>query len=633
MKTLFLFLLTCIGINVSAASNNWGITRLPEDLTTDAHAVVRQHQQTIERTAADQLKTTVTFVVTVLNSKGRDASAFYLPFSKDTKVIQVSGRVLDASGHQIKAIKKKDFSDYSSFQDFIFYSDQRVLVYQPQIRTYPYTVEYTYTTQTKGLILIDLWTPVSGYNLAVEHASLRVITPNNLPISFRGQNHDFNYRTGELENGKTEHHWTIQGFTAIKKAPFGPDFLSLFPYLSIAPVNYNYDGFSETVNDWDSYGRWVARLLEDKQELPLATRDLMSALTDSLPDVKSKVKAVYQYMQKKTRYVCISEGIGGFQPVSALEVDQFGYGDCKALSNYTRALLTSINIPSFYTEIGADTRRIRHTDFASADQTNHVILTVPLGNDTVWLECTNPYNPFGYVGEAIANRYALAVTPDGGRLMTMPHYTAEDNVLEQTLVLKLNQNGDASAQMTSTAKGLRFEDYHFLSTGSSKQQKDYLLTNLPLKNLSIDQFRIDETGDENPQSSLSVEFKAEQYAQASGNRLVVPMNTISPLTLKVQDKGTREVDLQFGTTRTDVSRFVYELPPGFEIEFVPSETQIENDFLSYHTYCDVAENKLTFHRVFVLKKTNIPKEHYKDFVDALQKIHQLDSPKAILKQS
>lgn len=60
-------------------------------------------------------------------------------------------------------------------------------------------------------------------------------------------------------------------------------------------------------------------------------------------------------MQNKTRYVLISMGIGGWKPMPASEVSKKGYGDCKALTNYMRTLLTAKEgIPSYYAIIYND---------------------------------------------------------------------------------------------------------------------------------------------------------------------------------------------------------------------------------------------------------------------------------------
>ena len=81
-------------------------------------------------------------------------------------------------------------------------------------------------------------------------------------------------------------------------------------------------------------------------------------------------------MQKSTRYVNVSLGVGGWQPIAAKDVYKHGYGDCKALSNYMKALLKEAGITAHYTLVNAGARARRLLADLPGSSFNHAILCV-----------------------------------------------------------------------------------------------------------------------------------------------------------------------------------------------------------------------------------------------------------------
>ena len=132
-------------------------------------------------------------------------------------------------------------------------------------------------------------------------------------------------------------------------------------------------------------------------------------------------------MQDNTRYVNVTLGIGGMKPYPAEYVSNNKYGDCKALTNYMKALLQCAGIESYYSTIyaggtapGSDPLK------CPGQQFNHVILAVPLENDTLWLENTSNTNPFAYPGTFTQNRQALLVDGSKSRLVRTPSLNETD---------------------------------------------------------------------------------------------------------------------------------------------------------------------------------------------------------------
>src|SRR5690606_28616627 len=151
------------------------------------------------------------------------------------------------------------------------------------------------------------------------------------------------------------------------------------PTVLAGPVDFDYGGYPGRMDTWENFGKWQWSVNAGRDKLPDATIAKVKSMTEGKSEYE-KIKILYEFLQNKTRYVSIQVGIGGLQPFEARVVDQMGYGDCKALSNYMVALLKEVGITGYYTTIMArqDAGEV-FTDFSN-DQSNHIIVAVPHKN-------------------------------------------------------------------------------------------------------------------------------------------------------------------------------------------------------------------------------------------------------------
>ncbi|NJO92053.1 MAG: transglutaminase domain-containing protein [Chloroflexia bacterium] len=165
------------------------------------------------------------------------------------------------------------------------------------------------------------------------------------------------------------------------------------PYLLTSPNEFIMGGLNGNMADWKTFGSFFYNLNSNRDNLSPEFETRIKQLVNNVTDKKEIVKILYNYLQKNTRYVSIQLGIGGYQTLEASFVEKKGYGDCKALSNYMKAMLKSLGIASYQALISSEEDII--AEFPS-NQFDHVILCVPLQKDTLWLECTNQTIPFNF---------------------------------------------------------------------------------------------------------------------------------------------------------------------------------------------------------------------------------------------
>ena len=80
---------------------------------------------------------------------------------------------------------------------------------------------------------------------------------------------------------------------------------------------------------WEEVGRWYDSLQQEEIQPSPEVKAKAEELTKGLLDDDAKIRAIYNYVSLRYRYVAISFGIGRYQPHAAAEILGNQYGDCK----------------------------------------------------------------------------------------------------------------------------------------------------------------------------------------------------------------------------------------------------------------------------------------------------------------
>jgi hypothetical protein len=69
---------------------------------------------------------------------------------------------------------------------------------------------------------------------------------------------------------------------------------------------------------------------------------------------------------------------------------------------------------------------------------------VPFEKDTVWLECTSQYQPFGFLGDFTDDRDVLLITDESGKIAHTKIYKTEDNTQNRKIEAQIDSAGNAA---------------------------------------------------------------------------------------------------------------------------------------------------------------------------------------------
>lgn len=613
-----------------AYAQDYSASHIPAALRAHAHAVIRNEETRIRLERPNEVWITVDRTVTVLDADGRYQGAVQVFYNKSRPVESLSATLYDAEGRQLRRFKRSDFEDVSQIQDYSLFEDERVKRLLPSAPAYPYTVRYSSTQKYKFSFYLPRWNPLPEEGVALEKASLDVTAPRDVPLRYFG-NHVDNPVIDTA--GDTRHYrWQVAALPAARAEAFSPPFLqSASPYVLCAPERFEYYGMEGSYQDWAGYGRWVyENLLQGRDALPQRTVEKIRALCAGLSPLDA-AKKIYAYVQQKSRYVSIQIGKGGFVPMKASEVDKLGYGDCKALVNYTMALLKAAGMQAYYTEVHAgEEGNSLLPGFASPGQGNHIILCLPLDKDTVWLECTDKHIPFGYLGAFTDDRNVLICTPAGGILAHTPRYGEAQNRLARHVTVVLDSAGNMEGQVNSTFRGLLYTQRADFPSLTPRDRDSRLTEAYSFLQMAPSHYRLDIQKERLPMATERFAFTAPRYAGPMGGGLSVPLNPVDRFSALPPLSADRRapVFIHRGYDKRDTVDF--QFPQGWRPAWLPADTALHTDFGDYRMHLVPGRGSLRYIREFRLHGGTFAAAEYAAFTRFLRQVAMLDRIKFLL---
>jgi transglutaminase-like putative cysteine protease len=628
-----IFLILWLPVHTRGAGIKYPVSEIPEELKTKMYAVIRE--QRIQNIIYSKNSSAYTYrlVITILNAKAKNYAWLNVHYDKMTTVKSMKATIYNELGVEIRKLKPGDIEDQSVYDGFSIFNDNRVKTANLTYSNYPYTVEMEYELHNKYLYSLPDFYLYTDDEVSAQQLTYSVIYPKDLKPLYR----IFKTPTPEiisLDNGtKEEMRWQFSNVIPEKFEPASPFIHQIVPNISVSPVEFEYGGYAGKMDSWKNYGLWQAALIQGRTDLREETKRRVKELIQQAGTVEEKTRILYEYLQNKTRYVSIQEGIGGMQPFAASLVDEVGYGDCKALSNYMVALLREAGIKGYYTKIKAgDQEPDMKLDF-TGHQTNHVIVAVPNNRDTLWLECTNQTNPFGYLGRFTGDRHALMITEEGGKIVKTPTYSAEQNTQTRTADVIVDKTGNAKANIKTIYSGLKYENgnLHFvLGDNRYDDQKKWIQNNTQIPSFDIIAFSMYHKKEKIPSAIVNISLALNRLATVSGKRIFLTPNLMNRSTYIPGKTDNRKNSIVWRTAYIDCDTIRFSLPEDVYPEFVPEPIIIETQFGKYESVFKPDQGSLLYIRKLKINKGEFPPESYSEMVDFYKNINKADNIKMVL---
>jgi tetratricopeptide (TPR) repeat protein len=372
-------------------------------------------------------------------------------------------------------------------------------------------------------------------------------------------------------------------------------------YHGLQPPDVQLSSFTS----WTEVGEWFNAQIQPKIKLTPEIQARADELTKGKVSEEEKIRALYDFVSTRFRYIGIDLGVGRYSPHTASDVLSNRYGDCKDKHALLAALLEASGIHS--SPVLISTKFRIDSNFPSPSLFDHVITAIPQGKSYLFLDTTSELAPFGYLVPVLRDRQGLASLANGkSMLVTTP--TAEPIPDYE----KIEVTGSIDAKGTMDAK-MRFEDrgdgelnlrLAFRATPGNRWNE---LTQALMQRMGFGGTVTDVTA-ASPEDTgnpfwIAFSYHRPDYSDWKNRRITLPL---PPLILpELNEEQLRSKDeLPLGALKEIDYKCSLKLPAGYTAD-VPEQASRKTPFLEFMSSDTIRNNELKGERRLKILESEI----------------------------
>ncbi len=532
----------------------------------DASAITLRDESVVTLNA-DGTGTDVTHqTFKVFNQRGHDKGEVSIPFNaSNEKITNLHARTIRADGSVLTA-QPGDIHQSAPFSDFAMYDDAKVIsVSMPGIED-GVIVDYVYTRRTTRAFLpgqfSSLWSFRDGVDPVVS-SKMTLIAPLSVKLSTLPHNAASmtTTRKASADGKKVTYTWKMAGLPPLVPEPMMPPANSLIPWVEIS-----------TVPSWQAISKWYHGLAAGQMTVSPEIKETVKTLTAGKTTDTDKARAIYYWVEGRTRYVALELGLSAFQPHPAAAVCRNRYGDCKDMATLLVTMLHEAGIKTAWPVLlGAGSQQPVSSYLAAPLFFNHAIVRADIDGKPYWLDSTAQMCPFGDIPGSDRGVDALVVRNGVGTFEKIPLGSPADNSQATLTTVALHADGSADCVTKITLNGDAGLGARISFRGLQTAQVRPAFQNMVSSfspNAKLADYTLSDLNDRDQPVVFTIKYHAPLWATRTSHLLIL---TGKDMTAAPYDRTDRTFPLYESKTGGATDDTVITLPPGYALEDKPED--------------------------------------------------------------
>ena len=516
-------------------------------------------------------------------------------------------------------IKVNHFETKDEFGGGVFFSDQQTVNF-----VFPAVSKGAKTTLKYKKNIKDphfLGSFRFGTFVPSKEAFYTVEVPSNVELGYKTfnlENLDITFE--KKENKKTSiYTWKATNIGEFRKQENSLSVLKYIPHIIVYIKNYEVNNVKKPVlNDVKDLYTWYTTLIEqiketDHTEIYAIATDLVKNLQSD----KEKAKAIFNWVQNNIRYVAFEDGLGGFIPRDASSVCSKRYGDCKDMANLLYEMLNHVGIKAYHTWIGTRDRPYSYYEVPTPIVDNHMITAALIDGETIFLDATDSYVPYGMPSAFTQSKEALiGISPEDFKIIKVPIQPKEKNSTRVKTTVRLEDN-IIKASEKRTFIGYEMVDFVYDAKfkKDEKSDEEYLNTKFRIGNnkTTYKNINFGELSTINDSYSISYDLDINNYVKKIGSKIYLNLNLEKPLSTDILLVENQPFGKKINHRFIKNYETTFIIPDGYKISSIPKDISNKQEKYGYQFNFSQEANKLIVHKEVYVNTLAVENEQYDDY--------------------
>jgi hypothetical protein len=527
-----------------------------------------------------------------------------------------------------KRLKVTEFKTRSSKEDFVFYDDSKETTFDfPSIEEGAIGNLNVSRINTNPYLISPFF---FGRGIPVLNSELSISFPKEMVIRYRLLGMDTSQVSVQLETGRKTNNYTFlyKNCPAIQRYDDAPGSAWFAAHVIFFIDSYK-DEQGNTIrmlsNLDDLYALSYGYLKNINKGIPDDIHKIVDSITEKNSDPEYKARKIYSWVQQHIKYVAFEQGMEGFIPRDAKVVCSRRFGDCKDMASILTEMMRAAGIPAYFTWIGTRDLPYSFSSLPLPLVSNHMICTILLNGQYIFLDGTDPTCIFGFPSSAIQDKEALlSINEKEYKVLRVPIIEKNRNMLVDSAWLELTPEG-IKGRIRKDLSGYFAMQLHgkliYTSQGNLKQEMKNEFSRGSNKFL-LDSFLIGSLSDPG-KVELSGWFSLPDYAKKLGDEWFLNLNLFKFYTDEEIDFPKRKMPISYNFISTRKYVTLLKMPEGYHPDDLPASRSYHNDVWGFDLKYEQKGNWLILTQQFDNDHLMLSNDQFEAWNKVLEKLYPM----------